>query len=148
MNIYRISKEGKKYSQAIYKKGDYFGELEVFSMKPYVCSVETITEARVWRIPRRPFLRWVELNKNFLLYLINTLCDSFYRLSKKAGEDTLYPRKYRICNFALVLSGGLGDRSFYDSSHEGFERAKKELGIEGNVLECKNDPSLFQDQLV
>ena len=101
VNIYRISKEGKKYSQAIYKKGDYFGELEVFSMKPYVCSVETITEARVWRIPRRPFLRWVELNKNFLLYLINTLCDSFYRLSKKAGEDTLYPLKYRICNFLL-----------------------------------------------
>ncbi|HHY71078.1 MAG TPA: BMP family ABC transporter substrate-binding protein [Thermoanaerobacterales bacterium] len=49
---------------------------------------------------------------------------------------------------ALVLSGGLGDRSFYDSSHEGFERAKNELGVEGNVLECKNDPSLFQDQLV
>jgi basic membrane protein A len=49
---------------------------------------------------------------------------------------------------ALVLSGGLGDRSFYDSSHEGFEQAKKELGVEGSVLECKNDPSLFQDQLV
>ena len=51
-------------------------------------------------------------------------------------------------NVALVLSGGLGDRSFYDSSHEGFERAKNELGVQGNVLECKNDPSLFQDQLV
>ena len=101
VNIYRISKEGKKYSQAIYKKGDYFGELEVFSRKPYVCSVETITKAKVWRISRRHFLRWVELDKNFLLYLINTLCDSFYRLSKKAGEDTLYPLKYRICNFIL-----------------------------------------------
>ncbi len=101
VNIYRISKEGKKYSQAIYKKGDYFGELEVFNRKPYVCSVETITKAKVWRISRPHFLRWVELDKNFLLYLINTLCDSFYRLSKKAGEDTLYPLKYRICNFLL-----------------------------------------------
>ena len=101
VNIYRISKEGKKYSQAIYKKGDYFGELEVFSRKPYVCSVETITKAKVWRISRHDFLHWVELDKNFLLYLINTLCDSFYRLSKKAGEDTLYPLKYRICNFLL-----------------------------------------------
>jgi basic membrane protein A len=59
------------------------------------------------------------------------------------GEEAQEPLKV-----ALVLSGGLGDRSFYDSSHEGFERAKKELGVEGSVLECKNDPSLYQDQLV
>lgn len=101
VNIYRISREGKKYSQAIYKKGEYFGELEVFSKKPYVCSVETITKSKIWRIYRRHFMHWVELDKNFLLYLINTLCESFYRLSKKAGEDTLYPLKYRICNYLL-----------------------------------------------
>lgn len=74
--------------------------------------METITEAKVWRISRTDFLRWVELDKNFLLYLINTMCDSFYRLSKKAGEDTLYPLKYRICNFLLrsVDEDNLGDK--------------------------------------
>lgn len=49
---------------------------------------------------------------------------------------------------ALVVAGGLGDRSFYDSSNEGIEKAKKELGIEAKVFECRNDPSLFNDQLV
>ncbi|SNS89851.1 nucleoside-binding protein [Anaerovirgula multivorans] len=49
---------------------------------------------------------------------------------------------------ALVVAGGLGDRSFYDSSNEGIERAKAELGIEARVFECRNDPSLFNDQLV
>ncbi len=48
----------------------------------------------------------------------------------------------------LVVAGGLGDRSFYDSSNEGLELAKKDLGVEGKVLECKNDPALFSDQLV
>ena len=48
----------------------------------------------------------------------------------------------------LVVSGGLGDRSFYDSSNEGLELAKKDLGVEGKVLECKNDPALLSDQLV
>lgn len=48
----------------------------------------------------------------------------------------------------LVVSGGLGDRSFYDSSNEGLESAIKNLGVEGKVLECKNDPSLLSDQLV
>lgn len=49
---------------------------------------------------------------------------------------------------ALVVAGGLGDRSFYDSSNEGLEMIKKDFGVEGKVLECKNDPTLFTEQLV
>ncbi|MSU01066.1 BMP family ABC transporter substrate-binding protein [Tissierella sp. DSM 105185] len=48
----------------------------------------------------------------------------------------------------LVLAGGLGDRSFYDSSHEGVEKAKKDFGIEYKVYECRNDSSLLNDQVV
>ncbi|NLW39877.1 MAG: BMP family ABC transporter substrate-binding protein [Tissierellia bacterium] len=48
----------------------------------------------------------------------------------------------------LVLAGGLGDRSFYDSANEGVEKAKGDLGIEAKVYECRNDPSLYTDQLV
>jgi basic membrane protein A len=51
-------------------------------------------------------------------------------------------------NVALVVAGGLGDRSFYDSSNEGLERAIAELGVNGKVLECKQDPSLMNDQLI
>lgn len=53
-----------------------------------------------------------------------------------------------VLNVALVVAGGLGDRSFYDSSNEGLERAIAELSVNGKVLECKNDPSLFNDQLI
>lgn len=49
---------------------------------------------------------------------------------------------------ALVIAGGLGDRSFYDSAHEGVEKAKQDLGIEYKVYECRNDASLYNDQLV
>lgn len=49
---------------------------------------------------------------------------------------------------SLVVAGGLGDRSFYDSSNEGIEMAKEKLGAKTIVLECKNDPSLFSDQLI
>ena len=48
----------------------------------------------------------------------------------------------------LVLAGGLGDRSFYDSANEGVEKAEEDLGIEYKVYECRNDPSLYSDQLV
>lgn len=49
---------------------------------------------------------------------------------------------------ALVLSGGLGDRAFYDSSYEGVEKAKEDLGIESKVYECRNDPQIYNDQMV
>lgn len=61
-----------------------------------------------------------------------------------AGEET----KGEAEKIALVVAGGLGDRSFYDSSHEGVEKAKEELGVEYKVYECRNDPSLFNDQLI
>ena len=48
---------------------------------------------------------------------------------------------------ALVLSGGLGDRSFYDSSHEGFERAKRSWALKEASWNAKRSIPL-QDQLV
>lgn len=48
----------------------------------------------------------------------------------------------------LVLAGGLGDRSFYDSSNEGVEKAKEDLGIDFKVYECRNDPSLYNEQMI
>lgn len=83
--------------------------------------------------------------------MVLTGCGKSADTQKKQDEVPVEPppaEQVEPMKVALVLSGGLGDRSFYDSSHEGFERAKKELGVQGNVLECKNDPSLFQDQLV
>ncbi|NLJ79051.1 MAG: BMP family ABC transporter substrate-binding protein [Tissierellia bacterium] len=53
-----------------------------------------------------------------------------------------------ITKVGLVVAGGLGDRSFYDSANEGVEQAEEELGIEYKVYECRNDPSLYTDQLV
>ncbi|AOT69765.1 Crp/Fnr family transcriptional regulator [Geosporobacter ferrireducens] len=98
-NIYRAAESGKKYSQSVYKTGDYFGELEIFDKKPYICTVEALTDLKVLRIHRDVFLQWIDKDRNFLLYITRTLCDSFYKLSKKAGEDTLYPLKYKVCNY-------------------------------------------------
>lgn len=100
-NIYIMAENGKKYTQSIYKKGDYFGELEIFDKKPYICSVEAITDLKVIRLHRKYFLQWIERDRYFSLYMMKTLCDNFYKLSKKAGENTLYSLKYRICSYLI-----------------------------------------------
>ncbi len=53
----------------------------------------------------------------------------------------------KLPTVAIVVSGGLGDRSFFDSSAEGLAMLK-EAGIQGNVIECKNDASLFEQSLI
>ncbi len=49
---------------------------------------------------------------------------------------------------ALVVSGELGDKSFFDSSKAGLDRAVKELGVYAKVLECKYDPANYVPYLV
>lgn len=48
---------------------------------------------------------------------------------------------------ACVEAGGLGDRSFYDSSNEGLEWLKAEFGAETKVLECQEDGSKYLEYL-
>lgn len=100
-DIYFMSENGKKYSQAIYKTGDYIGELEIFDQKPYSCYVEALTDLRLIKISRDIFMEWLELDRNISTYIIESLCNQFYKLSKKAGEDTLYSLKNRLCNYLL-----------------------------------------------
>ena len=50
--------------------------------------------------------------------------------------------KYSDVKVGLVLAGGLGDRSFYDSSNEGLEQAKEAY----NVLNRHNAASKYKSQ--
>lgn len=101
VDIYIMSEQGKKYSQAIYKKGDYIGELEIFEKRPYSCFVETITDSVVLSISRDDFLKWIDMDNNINRYIMKTLCRQFYTLSMKAGEDTLYTLRQRIYKYIL-----------------------------------------------
>lgn len=112
VNISRTAENGRKYSQSIYKKGDYFGELEIFDLKPYICSVEALTDTKTIRIKRKYFLQWISSDLYFSLYITRTLCDSFYKLSKLAGENTLYSLKYRICNYLLYEADSSGKKDW------------------------------------
>jgi len=65
----------------------------------------------------------------------------FLSLASFATAETSLP------SVAVVVAGGLGDRSFYDSANGGLEMLKAE-GIHGTVIECKNDGSLFEQSLI
>lgn len=101
LDIYVMAENGKRYSQAVYTTGNFIGELEIFDRKPFSCFVEAITEVRLLEIRREYFFLWLELDKNIGNYITKILCNQFYRLSKKAGQDTLYSLKQRLCYYLL-----------------------------------------------
>lgn len=103
VDIYVMEGNGKSYSQAIYTKGDYIGELEIFDGLPYVCSARAMNEVLTFRIKRQYFLEWLEQDHNINHYMLRTLCKKFYKLSLKAGEDILYPLRWRVCKYLLQL---------------------------------------------
>lgn len=100
-NIQHTSEKGKTYSQSIYGPGTYFGELEIFGGKPFVCSIEAMTDLTLIRLERQYFLKWIKEDNPFLFYLMKTLCESSYDLSLKASQDTLYSLTFRICDYLI-----------------------------------------------
>lgn len=104
-DIYVMAESGKKYSQAIYTTGNFIGELEIFEKKPFSCFVEAISDVKLLEIEREYFLQWIDLDKNIGSYITKILCSQFYRLSEKAGQDTLYSLKQRLCYYLITRSG-------------------------------------------
>lgn len=50
-------------------------------------------------------------------------------------------------SICIVVAGTLGDRSFYDSSKEGIDKLAADYGTVTNVIECKEDASLYESAL-
>jgi basic membrane protein A len=65
-----------------------------------------------------------------------------------AGCAGSAPKAEESVSVAVVVAGGLGDRSFYDSANSGLDRLVEDYGVTPKVIECKEDASMFKTQLV
>lgn len=157
-DIYIMAENGKKYSQAVYKKGNYIGELEIFDRKPYSCFVEALTDMKLLQLKREYFLKWIELDRNINNYIMHTLCSQFYNLSVKAGEDTLYSLKQRVCNYLISCSneakkglGGIEINVQKEQLSERFAVTQRSINrilqyLKGkSIIEVKNKSILIKD---
>ncbi len=74
------------------------------------------------------------MKKIVALLLCISMCLSVLCVSAFA-EDTP--------SVAIVVAGGLGDRSFYDSANEGLEELASKYGTVTKVIECKENGSMY-----
>jgi len=96
VDVYFEANDGRKYLQARYHRGDMLGELEVFEQRPYICSVEAVTETLLLTVSRDDFNRWLAIDNHFSQRVLRTFSQQYYQLSKKAGTDSLYSLQQRV----------------------------------------------------
>ncbi|EJO5348599.1 Crp/Fnr family transcriptional regulator [Clostridium botulinum] len=101
-DIFVMADNGKKYTQSIYKKGNFIGELEIFKNLPYSCSIKALTDITILALKKEYFFKWYDVDKNISRYLTESICTNFHILSKKSAQDTLFPLKYRVCKYLLT----------------------------------------------
>lgn len=103
-DIYYLAENGRRYSIITLKKGDVVGEIEILEQRPYSANMEAYSDLKTLEISRAYFMKWIGMDQNINLNITRILSDRFYHLVSKAGKDTLYTLKYRLC--AYLLSRG------------------------------------------
>lgn len=153
-NIFVMSEHGKRYSQSIYVKGNFIGELEIFNNVPYSCSIEALTDIKLLALKREYFLKWYDMDKSISRYITEQICTAFYTLSQKSAVDTLYPLRERICNYLLEVFNKYGSTSIKidkDTLSEQLAVTKRSLNrsfmelTNKGVLEVNNSQVFIKD---
>jgi CRP-like cAMP-binding protein len=103
-DVYYLAENGKRYSLITLKNGDVIGEIEILDKRPYSANMEAYSDLKTLEITRDYFLKWMEMDRNINLNITRILSSRFYHLVLKAGKDTLYTLKYRLC--AYLISRG------------------------------------------
>ncbi len=103
-DIYYMAENGRKYSLITLKDGDVVGEIEILDKRPYSANMEAYSDLKTLEITRDYFLKWMDMDRNINYTITRILSNRFYHLVLKAGKDTLYTLKYRLC--AYLLSRG------------------------------------------
>ena len=80
-----------------------------------------------------------------LLVLIVVVVLAVVLILPNAKKDPAAQEKLKV---AVVLAGATGDRSFYDSANEGLQALVAAGSVQGMLIECQNDASMFNTNLI
>ncbi len=62
--------------------------------------------------------------------------------------ETTEEANFKDVKVALCIAETLGDKSFYDSAHEGLKQLEADYGIVGSVVECKGAADAYKSTLI
>lgn len=91
-----FNRDGKEFIQRIFYKGQSFGEPPLFADVCYPASAETITDAKIYRLPKDGFLSLLKKYPEVHLKVSEVLASRLYYKAIMASEISSQEPEHRI----------------------------------------------------
>lgn len=147
VEMFNLSKEGKKYTQGIFGRGKSFGEPPLFTDSVYPASSVAKSDVRLWIVEKNVFLNYLKENSDIQALFINMLAKRLEYKALMVKEVSLHTAEHRIRTLLKHFSLNLQDKTVPFTRKEMAEmcgltvetviREVKKLEKEG-LLELKN----------
>lgn len=99
VKTYHSDYMGLKYLEDIDTSETVFGELEALVNKEIVTSVEAISNCKTIEIPIDIFIKWMQVDSNFSIYISRLIAQRNYDSCVRERTNAMYPLRYRTIYF-------------------------------------------------
>jgi CRP-like cAMP-binding protein len=100
--------DGREFTLAVQRAGDFFGEMSLFDGQPRSASVVTTEDATFLVLHKQEFLEQVKHSLPILFKFLITLCQRFRDSDKKLRDIALLDVPHRVCKALVTLGERVG----------------------------------------
>ena len=111
VKIFKVSPEGKEQILHIFGPGEPFGEVAVFTGRPFPASAEALEETRALFFPRKEFLDLIRRDPSLALNMLAVLSHRLRRFSALIENLSLKEVPGRLAAYLLYLGEGKKEKS-------------------------------------
>ena len=110
VKIFKLSPEGKEQTLHIFGPGEPFGEVAVFTGRPFPANAEALEETRALFFPRKEFLELIRRDPSLALNMLAVLSQRLRRFSTLIENLSLKEVPGRLAAYLLYLGEGKKER--------------------------------------
>jgi CRP-like cAMP-binding protein len=96
IRMFILNPEGQEFTQGIFNPGESFGEPPLLGDFSYPSTAVAITDANVWRLPKRVFIQLLRENFHLHIKLDQVLCKRLEYKSMVLTEVSSYDPEHRL----------------------------------------------------
>jgi CRP/FNR family transcriptional regulator, dissimilatory nitrate respiration regulator len=104
VKIFKLSVDGKEQILHIFGPGEPFGEVPVFSGRPYPAHAETLTKSALLFFPRKAFIDLVAGNPSLSLNMLAVLSRRLRHFTEQIESLSLKEVPARLASYLLYLA--------------------------------------------
>ena len=110
IKIYKVSSEGKEQILHIFGAGEPFGEVPVFTGKPFPANAESLAKSRLLFFPRKAFVDLISDNPSLALNMLAVLSTRLRRFTVQIENLSLKEVPSRLAAYLIYLAEEQGRR--------------------------------------